>query len=81
MPHLYDQFYWSHRVRKLGIGVSAGEPAKLTIEKLIAALRKCFEPDIVERAKTVSMQIETRGAGIAAERLVAIASPLDGRKP
>jgi len=79
VPHLYDQFYWSHRVRKLGIGVSGGEPAKLTIEKLIAALRKCFEPHTVERAKTVSAQIETRGAGIAAERLVAISSPLDGR--
>ena len=37
VPHLYDQFYWSQRVRKLGIGVSGGEPAKLTIEKLIAA--------------------------------------------
>ena len=80
VPQLYDQFYWSHRVQKLGIGVSAGEAAKLTLEKLITALRKCLQPNIIERARTVSMQIEMRGARIAAERLLAIASPVDGGK-
>jgi vancomycin aglycone glucosyltransferase len=80
VPHLYDQFYWSHRVQKLGIGVSAGEAAKLTLDKLITALRQCLQSPIIERARTVSMQIEMRGARIAAERLLAIASP-DSRNP
>ena len=80
VPHHSDQFYWSHRVQKLGIGVSAGEAAKLTIEKLITALRKGLQSHIIQRAKTVSMQIEMRGARIAAERLLAIASPVDGGK-
>jgi vancomycin aglycone glucosyltransferase len=71
-PHLYDQFYWSHRLQRLGIGVSAGQAKNLSLEKLTAALRKSLQPAIVERAKTVSTQIETRGARIAAERLLSM---------
>jgi len=78
VPHGYDQFYWSHRVQKLGIGVSAGDGAKLTLEQLITALHKCLRSEIIERAKAVSVQIETRGARIAAERLLAIASTMAG---
>jgi hypothetical protein len=38
-------------------------------------LRRCLRSDIVDRAKAVSMQIETRGARIAAEKLLAMLAP------
>lgn len=70
IPHLYDQYYWAHRVRRLGIGESGPRAAQLTLEGLVSALRRSLEPQIAERARAVAPRIEPHGARIAAERLV-----------
>ena len=70
VPHHYDQYYWSRRVRKLGIGV-AGPPAKgLTARTLADAVRACLKPEIVAAARSIAFRIEIYGTRHAAERLV-----------
>lgn len=69
VPHLYDQFYWAKRVRQLGIGVSAGKAKHLTTDKLVTALRRCSEKDLVERSKAFANHIVLNGAQVAAERI------------
>lgn len=71
VPHLYDQFYWAHRVERLGFGVDVGKVTHLRIERLVAALRRCLNRPLIERAQAVSARIETAGACLAAERLSA----------
>jgi len=70
VPHLYDQYYWAHRVEKLGIGVSGPQVAELTVEGLVSALRRCLEPQTVSQARAITRRIEPHGARIAAEQLV-----------
>ena len=67
VPHLYDQFYWGHRVRQLGIGDMLGKINALTSEKLIAALRCCLQGNVVERAKIFASNISQDGARVAAQ--------------
>jgi vancomycin aglycone glucosyltransferase len=70
VPHLYDQYYWAHRVEKLGIGVSGPQAAELTVEGLVSALRRCLEAETVLRARDITRRIEPHGARIAAGQLV-----------
>jgi vancomycin aglycone glucosyltransferase len=70
VPHIYDQYFWAHRVQQLGIGVSAGRAAQLTVEKLVRALRRCLEPDIAACAQVLASRIDLHGTRVAAERLV-----------
>lgn len=70
IPHLYDQYYWAHRVARLGIGGPALRASRLTLEALISALQRSLEPQMAERARVVAPRIEPHGARIAAERLV-----------
>jgi vancomycin aglycone glucosyltransferase len=70
VPHIYDQYYWANRVRQLGVGVSAGRPAQITVDKLVSALRNCLKPKMAARAQAFATRVEVRGARIAAERLV-----------
>lgn len=69
VPHLYDQYYWAHRVEQLGIGVSGPEAAELTVDGLASALRQCLEPRRVLQARDTASRIEPLGARIAAEQL------------
>jgi vancomycin aglycone glucosyltransferase len=69
VPHLYDQYYWANRVQQLGIGVSAGGMAKITPDKLAAALRICLDPDTSAHAQAFATRVEVHGARIAAQRL------------
>lgn len=69
IPHNYDQFYWSQRVRQLGVGVSGPLRDKLTVDSLVQALRECLQPDVTTRAQELAGQMELYGARIAAERL------------
>jgi vancomycin aglycone glucosyltransferase len=69
VPHLYDQFYWAHRVKKLGIGASAPAREHLTSQALAEALRICTLPTIVARALALSPRIERNGARHAAQQL------------
>jgi vancomycin aglycone glucosyltransferase len=70
VPHIYDQYFWAHRVQQLGIGVSAGRAAQLTIEKLVSALRRCLEHNMAARAQLFASRVEVHGTRVAAERLV-----------
>jgi vancomycin aglycone glucosyltransferase len=70
VPHLYDQFYWAHRVEQLQVGVSAGKAAQLTVDKLVNALRRCITPDMAARSQALARCVELQGARIAGERLV-----------
>lgn len=54
IPHNYDQFYWGHRVQKLGVGVSGPLRDDITVENLAQALRECLQPEVAERAHTVA---------------------------
>jgi vancomycin aglycone glucosyltransferase len=69
VPHLYDQHYWASRVRRLGIGVAGPLAARLTVDALAGALRKCLRPDVAARARSLANRIEPHGARRAAERL------------
>lgn len=69
VPHLYDQGYWAHRVKRLGIGESMPR-GQLTLGGMVKALRRCLEPEVAARAAELAPRIELHGARIAAERLV-----------
>jgi vancomycin aglycone glucosyltransferase len=76
VPHVYDQFYWAHRVEALGVGVEAPTTAELSVAGLTNALRACMLPDVATRAQALADRVELRGARIAAERLINL---LEGR--
>ncbi len=69
VPHHYDQYYWAHRVRKLGVGVPGPKAANLTVSSLVEALRESMTPAMTSAAQTLAFRVELHGARIAAERL------------
>jgi vancomycin aglycone glucosyltransferase len=69
VPHLYDQFYWAHRVKRLGIGVAISSRERATSRSLEDALRKCLHAAIRDRAQSISRRIEPSGARRAAQQL------------
>jgi vancomycin aglycone glucosyltransferase len=71
VPHLYDQYYWSHRVHQLGIGVSGPKVSNVSISTLADALRNSLTHDMAVRAQAFAGRISLQGARIAAEELVA----------
>ncbi len=70
VPHLYDQYYWAHRVQQLGIGVAGPTRAELTAAAVTSALQECIQPELAARARDLASRIELRGAQIAAARLI-----------
>jgi vancomycin aglycone glucosyltransferase len=70
VPFLYDQYYWSHRVRQLGIGVSGPTAKRLTADALVHGLRECLKPEKVAAAQALAGRVQLQGARGAAERLV-----------
>ena len=70
IPHLYDQYYWARRVRKLGVGVAGPTRERMTAAAVAAALRKCLRPEMTARALNLASRIELQGARNAASRLV-----------
>jgi len=70
VPHNYDQYYWSRRVSKLGVGVSGPEAKHLTANALVKALRDCLRPEVASKAQSLAFRVELYGARNAAERLV-----------
>ncbi|HET6594044.1 MAG TPA: glycosyltransferase [Anaerolineales bacterium] len=69
IPHNYDQFYWTHRVQGLGIGVSGPLRDDITVDNVAQALRQALQPEVRTRAQELAERIELNGAHIAAERL------------
>ncbi len=70
IPHNYDQFYWAHRVKTLGVGVAGPARDHISVNALVRALRECLRPEMTVRAQSLASRIEQHGAHIAAERLV-----------
>jgi len=69
VPHNYDQFYFAHRVQKLGVGVSCRARERLTADALASALRECLRPVMKARAQALASRIVLDGAKIAARQL------------
>ncbi|MEV4318009.1 nucleotide disphospho-sugar-binding domain-containing protein [Actinocrispum sp. NPDC049592] len=69
IPQRFDQFYWSERVERLGIGRShpSGEP---TTESLVTALGHVLQPEVSALAKAVAAEVATDGAQVAAELII-----------
>jgi UDP:flavonoid glycosyltransferase YjiC (YdhE family) len=42
VPHMTDQFYWAHRIPKLGLGPPSIWRSRLTEKRLTEALRACL---------------------------------------
>jgi vancomycin aglycone glucosyltransferase len=70
IPFLYDQYYWAHRVQRLGVGVSGPLARNLSADALVGALRECLKPETVASARALAGRIQLNGARIAAERLI-----------
>jgi vancomycin aglycone glucosyltransferase len=70
IPHNYDQFYWAHRVREMGVGVSGPTRDELTVDGLVQALHECLRPEVTRHAEALAGRMELNGARIAAERLL-----------
>jgi vancomycin aglycone glucosyltransferase len=68
--HLYDQYYWASRVKKLGVGVSGPTRERLSVDTITSSLRACLEPEMAHRAHALVYRVELQGAQIDAERLV-----------
>ena len=63
-----DQFYWSRRIRELGIG-AAVPLAGLSAGGLAAALHEALEPTVAAVARSVAREVTSDGAAIAARRM------------
>jgi vancomycin aglycone glucosyltransferase len=70
VPHIYDQFYWAHRVRELGVGVSGPSRDRLSVGAMVSALRECAGVETRALAQALATRIELRGASLAARQLV-----------
>jgi UDP:flavonoid glycosyltransferase YjiC (YdhE family) len=58
LPHVLDQFHWSHRVAKLGLGPPALPRRRLTAAKLAAAIRSVLDNEVVtERAAELGARL------------------------
>ena len=70
LPDHYDQFYWAHRVKTLGVGVEGPARHRLTVDALTAALRECLRAETSTRAQALGTRVRDDGAETAARRLV-----------
>lgn len=70
VPHVYDQYYWAHRVQMLGVGVARLTAAAMNVDALAEALRACLQPETRERARSLANRIELHGARSAADFLM-----------
>jgi vancomycin aglycone glucosyltransferase len=71
VPQMYDQFYWAHRMERLGIGTSIHKISQSAPAQLAEAVRRCLTPDTASRAQALAPRIEQRGVTIAARKLAA----------
>lgn len=69
VPHVYDQYYWAHRVQMLGIGVAGPRVLKLSAGSLTEALSHCLQPGVTREAQSFSHRIMRNGAEKAAALL------------
>jgi len=70
VPHIYDQFYWGHRVQTLGVGCVGPTRDELTTQALVDVLREALDPSTARQAQLIASRMEQRGVQIAAQRLI-----------
>jgi vancomycin aglycone glucosyltransferase len=70
VPHHYDQFYWAHRIKELGIGTAGPRRDELTLDGMTRALAEATQPHVEMRAAECAPRIEIRGAQIAANHFI-----------
>jgi vancomycin aglycone glucosyltransferase len=70
VPHVYEQYYWAHRVESLGVGVRSTDSKKITVNSIVSSLRQCLRMEVSERANQLAARVERKGAKKAAEKLV-----------
>jgi vancomycin aglycone glucosyltransferase len=70
IPHMYDQYYWAHRVQQLGIGVAGPPRVDFEIGSIAAALQHCLRDEVTLAALSLSRRVERHGVKLAAARLL-----------
>jgi len=59
MPQIADQFYWGHRIHRLGLGPAPVPPRRITAAKLARALAEIIEnPTYAENARALGEEMK-----------------------
>src|SRR6185436_17216251 len=66
IPHIYDQFYWAQRMKKLNIGVCMSPIHELRPSMLTRALNSCLASGTRANARAIASRVECNGARAAA---------------
>lgn len=69
VPHLFDQYYWAHRVQQLGVGAAGPASESLSVDGLVRALCECLLPEVTIRAQELALRLKLDGARFAARRI------------
>jgi vancomycin aglycone glucosyltransferase len=71
LPHILDQYYWAHRVERLGVGARSLPVELVTADLLADRFNAALgDPRIVERAATLSRAVRARnGANAGVDHL------------
>ncbi|MDT0469272.1 glycosyltransferase [Streptomyces gibsoniae] len=77
IPQTFDQFYFAHRVDRLGIG-SAHPVSDPTAGSFTAALHHVLDPRVAKTAHALAGHVRTDGALTAARRLIEKVAVLAG---
>ncbi|MCD6498487.1 MAG: glycosyltransferase family 1 protein [Deltaproteobacteria bacterium] len=71
MPQIADQYYWAHRIWRLGLGPKPIEPDHVTVDGLAAAMDSLLHNGYHQKMATrIARQIRSDGAQVAADRIL-----------
>jgi vancomycin aglycone glucosyltransferase len=60
IPHVLDQFYWAHRITRLGLGPPGIPRRRLDVDGLCAAIRSVLDNEILtERAQSIAGRLRS----------------------
>lgn len=63
VPHLLDQFYWSHRVSELGLGPPHVRRSRLSVDRLAELLAVTLENEVLsDRAREIGERLRVHAA-------------------
>ncbi len=69
VPMFGDQFYWGARLSSLGVG-SVVSFQEMDADSLASAIHEVLQSRVTTRARSLSSQVSSGGASIAAQRLI-----------
>ncbi|MFO0599168.1 MAG: glycosyltransferase [Myxococcaceae bacterium] len=74
-PFIVDQFFWSHRLEKLGVRAAAIDPHRATVEAVAAGFEQALRDDALRaRSAELAKKVITDGTTRAAEVIEATAA-------